>query len=98
MIIKGRCKRVRSSPYGEIYRIDTLSSLSHARIRPWPSDLGSTRQSLTGPWPEADPGQPEQPSLTVPASVSARNPKALSWGVALIGGILAPGPGLEPNW
>ena len=44
-----------------------------------------------------DPGQPDQSGPTVQACISARNPKATPWGVALIGGILAPGPGLEPG-
>ena len=48
-------------------------------------------------WPEADPDQPEQPSLIVQACVSTRNPKATLCDVALLGSYLAPGPGLEPG-
>ena len=64
---------------------------------PWSVVVGLTRQSLIRPWPEADPDQPEQPSLTVPACASTRNPKATLCDVALIGHDLAPGPGLEPG-
>ena len=66
-------------------------------IRPWSVVVGSTRQSLIRPWSEADPGQPDQSGPTVQACVSTRNQKATPWGVALIGGILAPRPGLEPG-
>ena len=44
-----------------------------------------------------DPDQPDQSGPTVQACVSTRNQKATPWGVALIGGILIPGPGLEPG-
>ena len=66
-------------------------------IRPWSVVVGSTRQSLIRPWSEADPGQPDQSGPTVQACISARNQKATPRGVALIGGILDPRPGLEPG-
>jgi len=38
--------------------------------RPWSFLVGSTRQSLTRPWSEADPGQPDQSGPTLPACAS----------------------------
>ena len=76
--------------------INFLSDLF--RIRPWSSDVGSTRQSLTRPWSEADPGQPDQSGPTVQACASTRNPKATPWGVALVGSILAPLPAHVSNY